>query len=118
MSKYLKAPTLNRRVRFERRAGGEDDIGQPLDNWEPAFTCWASIETISGTGFVNQEFIAGDRENSRATASVRIRQRKVWPTSDMRIVHGSTIYEIRVVLPDTRDNRFLAIGVAQGANDG
>lgn len=118
MSKYVKAPQLNRRARFERKTGDEDDLGQPLDDWVEAFTCWASVETISGMGFVNQEFVAGDQEVSRTTASIRIRMRTTWPTPDLRVVVGGRVYEIRVVLPDTRDNRFLNIGVAQGANNG
>ena len=120
MSKYLKAQQLNRRVTFQRKAGGADEWGQPLDNWTDVFTCWAGIETISGVGFVNQEFIAADREVSRATASIRIRNRRVPPDATMRVLllPKRTVYEIRVVLPDTRDNRFLNVGVAQGANDG
>lgn len=118
MSKYVQAHKLNRRAKFQRKAGGKDEWGQPLDNWEDAFECWAGVKTITGAGFVNQEFIAADREVSRATASIRIRNRRVWPTADMRVLVQGITYEIRVVLPDVQDNRYLDIGVAQGANNG
>ena len=118
MSKDLKAQQLNRRVTFQRKAGGKDEWGQTLDNWSDAFTCWAAVDTIRGMAFVNQEFIAADREVSRTTATIKIRKRRVAPTADMRVLYGGRIYEVRAVLPDTRDNRYIDIGVAEGANDG
>jgi hypothetical protein len=36
----------------------------------------------------------------------------------MRVLHQGQVYEIRVVLPDLQDNRYMDIGVAIGANQG
>lgn len=117
MSKYVNAQKLNTRVAFERPASGVDTYGQPNVGWVPAFKLWAHIKTITGSGFMNQEFQTGGLEVSRPTASVRVRMRDDI-TADMRVVIKGKPYEIRVVLPDLQDDRYLDIGVATGASDG
>ena len=118
MSKYVHAQKLNRRVTIERRSGARDEANQPLpDAWVPVCKIWGDWNTISGSAFVDREFIASDREVSRATASLRVR----WRTdvkADMRATVDGVPYEIRVVLPDMQDRRFIDIGVAVGANNG
>ena len=117
MSKYVHAQKLNRRVTFQRLVGGADSWGQPNTQWVDAFKLWAHVKSITGAGFVGQEFVAGEIEVSRATASVRVRKRP-GITPDMRCLIGGVVHEIRVVLPDEQDQRFIDIGVASGANDG
>lgn len=114
---YLKAQSLNRRVVIQRKAGGQDAAGQPLDNWVTYCKLWANFKTISGSGFVNQEFYAAQHEVSRTTASVRVRKRD-GIEAGMRLIHQGVTYEIRVVLPDLIDNRYMDLGVAVGANNG
>lgn len=129
MSKYLSAHKLNRKVWFQRKAPGKDTFGQESTQWNIAFWAWGSINTISGAGFVSQEFQTGGREVSRTTATIKVRKPQLNEvTADLRCVvdgvrngsqiGGGTIYEIRVVLPDTQDERFIDIGVATGANRG
>jgi SPP1 family predicted phage head-tail adaptor len=117
MSGYLNAQKLNRRVEIQRKVAGSDSWGQPTEQWVRVCKLWAHIKTITGSGFVNQEFVAGDIEVSRPTASVRVRKRD-GITAGMRLVHGTTNYDIKVVLPDLQDNRYMDIGVATGANQG
>lgn len=114
---YLKAQRLNRRVTIQRRAGGQDAAGQPLDNWVTYCKLWADFKTITGSGFVNQEFYSAQHEVSRTTASVRVRKRD-GIEAGMRLLHNGVVYDIRVVLPDLQDNRYMDIGVAVGANNG
>lgn len=122
MSKYVHAQKLNRRVVFQRKQPPlQDTFGQPVDDWVTVFERWANVLTITGGGFINQEFQAGGKEVSRPTKSVRIR---AWTlpdsavTADMRCLIGGVVHEIRVVLPDEQDKRYVDIGVAEGANNG
>lgn len=114
---YLQAQKLNRRITIQRKVGGQDSLGQPVDQWVDVCKLWAHIKTISGSGFVNQEFYDGGKEVSRTTASIRVRKRD-GITPDMRVLHQGQVYEVRVVLPDLQDNRYMDLGVAIGANEG
>lgn len=115
---YLNAQQLNRRIRLQRRAPGQDDLGQPVTDWETFATVWAYAKFQSGMGFVGQEMFAGGNEVSRPVASFRVRWRNDIEPS-MRIVdQADRIYDIRVVLPDEQDHRYLDLGVATGASNG
>ncbi len=129
MSKYLAAHKLNRKVWFQRKAPGQDTFGQESTEWVAAFWMWGSLITITGAGFVSQEFVSGGREVSRTTATLKVRKPSINViTADMRCVVdgvrngsaivGGSVYEIRVVLPDTQDERYVDIGLASGANNG
>lgn len=117
MSNYVQAQKLNRRITIQRKTQCQDAAGQLLDIWVDVCKAWAHIKTITGSGFMNQEFIGGGIEVSRATASIRIRRRSGLDAG-MRVLYGPYIYEIRVVLPDLQDNRFIDLGCATGANEG
>lgn len=114
---YTSAQKLNRRITIQRKVTTQDGLGQPIESWVDVCKLWAHIKTITGSGFMSQEFTAGGKEVSRPTASIRIRRREDI-TPDMRVLHQGVIYEIRVVLPDLQDNRFVDLGVAAGANRG
>lgn len=117
MSKYIHAQKLNKLVTFQRRSGARDAANQPLPNdWVTVCRVWCDINTVTGNSFVDREFVAADREVSRPTTSIRTRKRvRDDIKADMRAVHGRTVYEIRVVLPDKQDDRFIDIGCASGA---
>ncbi|MGV1017431.1 MAG: phage head closure protein [Fluviibacter phosphoraccumulans] len=114
---YLEAQKLNRRITIQRKVGGQDSLGQPVETWVDVCKLWSHIKTINGSGFINQEFHDGGKELSRTTASFRVRIRK-GITADMRVLHQGQVYEIRVVLPDLQDNRYMDLGCAIGANQG
>lgn len=117
----VAAGKLNKRVALQRKVTTQDSFGQPVETWTTLATVWAHIKTITGTGFVNQEFQAGGTEVSRATASIRIRREvhdRLQLTHADRVVHGSVIYDIRAVLLDEEDNEYVDIGAANGANQG
>lgn len=122
MSTYVQAQKLNRRIAIERKTTAKDEFGQTVLAWVPVCKLWAHGKSITGSGFVNQEFATAGTEVSRATASFRVRRRS-GIEAGMRIVERrsgwpTTYYDIKVVLPDLQDNRFMDIGVATGANEG
>lgn len=117
MSGYVQAQKLNRRITIERKSTVKDSFGQPVKQWFTVCKLWAHVKTITGSGFVNQEFATGGTEVSRATASIRIRKRD-GITAGMRVVLGDAYYDIKAVLPDLQDNRYMDLGVATGANEG
>lgn len=122
MSGYVQAQKLNRRITIERKTKEKDDFGQTLPVWVEVCKLWAHGKSITGSGFVNQEFATAGTEVSRATASFRVR-RRAGIDAGMRIVERrkgwpTTYYDIKVVLPDLQDNRYMDIGVATGANEG
>ena len=91
----------NRQVVIQQLAAGQDAIGQPVQTWSALATVWANIKHLSGL-----ETIKGGAESSSVKASIRIHYRAD-VTSAMRVVHGSTTYEIKAVLPDVEGRRHL-----------
>lgn len=119
MSKYVHAQKLNRRVEFQRLTGERDEFGQVLpDTWVRAYEVWAQVTTIASNAFLSQEMITANKETNRITKMVRIRARRVPPTPDMRVMIKGQPHEIRAVLPDDQDDRYVNIGVAVGASNG
>lgn len=90
---------LNRKVLIQHLVDGQDDIGQPAQTWTNLITAgdgkvWADIKHLSGI-----EAIKAGAEAAVRKASIRIRYRTD-VTEAMRVVHGSTVYQIKAVLPD------------------
>jgi SPP1 family predicted phage head-tail adaptor len=97
----LKAGTLNRKVTIQLPPTAEDEVGHPTGDWTTLSTVWANIRHLSGL-----ETVKGGAEASVAKASIRIRYRAD-VTAAMRVVHGSTTYEIKAVLPDEAWKQYL-----------
>lgn len=90
----MKAGPLNRLVTIQQPGTTQDEAGQPIPGWTTLATVWANIRHLSGV-----ETIKADAPTSVVKASIRIR-RRTDVTAAMRVVHGSTTYEIKAVLPD------------------
>lgn len=84
---------LKHLVTIQRRAKGSDAAGQPSTHWELVAKVWSDIRTTSGL-----ESIKSGATTSLVQASIRIRWRGDI-TSAMRVLHGTTVYEIKAVLP-------------------
>lgn len=113
----LSAGSLNRRITISERVSSVDSFGQPTVAWKRVCDVFANIKTITGSGFVNQEFITANIELSRAAVSFRIRFRR-GIHAGMRVEHDGQLYDIRVVLPDEDGREFMDLGCAIGSNDG
>lgn len=92
---------LNRQVTIQRPDAGQDSIGQPAQTWAPLATVFANVRQLSGI-----ETIRAGAESSTVKASIRIRYRADITTA-MRVVQGSTVYQIKAVMPDEGGRQFV-----------
>jgi SPP1 family predicted phage head-tail adaptor len=107
---------LNRKVLIRKMGSTQDEAGQPVVAWTNLITSgdgkvWANIKHLSGV-----ETIKADAPTSAVKASIRIRYRTD-VTAAMQVVHGSTTYEIKAVMPDVagRQHTDLACEVVTGS---
>jgi SPP1 family predicted phage head-tail adaptor len=97
---------LNHRVTLQAKAAGFDELGQPVAGWTDVATLWADIRHLSGL-----QAIKADANISTVRASVRIRKRSD-VDAGMRVVHGSTVYDVRAVLNVGTDMQDLVCEVS------
>ena len=92
---------LNKRVRIEQLTAGQDAIGQPVQVWSLLVVVWANIMLKTGA-----QTIRADADVSIVQASIRIRKRAD-VTAAMRVVSGTSIYDIKAVLPDEENRQHV-----------
>ncbi|VVE87562.1 phage head closure protein [Pandoraea bronchicola] len=118
----MRAGTLNRRVRIERREQGYDDLGQPVDSWipiAPPLCCNVLMQT-------GKEAIASDSEVGVASASIRIRFRtdidEGMRAVLLKYVDGrpvdEVVFNIGKPLPDFGGRDYTDLPCTTGANNG
>lgn len=89
------ARKLNRKVTIQRHSGALDELDQPIpDDWVTHAVVYAHVRHLSGL-----ETIKAGAEAAIGKASIRILYRTD-VTAAMRVVLGSTVYQITAVLPD------------------
>jgi len=93
--------TLNQQITIQAPSASADALGQPVAGWTDVCTVWADILHPGGL-----QHVRADSDISRVRASIRIRQRSDI-TPAMRVVHGTTVYGIKAVLPDARGRVFM-----------
>lgn len=108
----MQAGKLNRRVTIQQRTAGQDALGQSNGAWSDLATLWASVLHLSGL-----QAIKANAEVSEVQASIRLRYRTDI-TAGMRAVLGTTIYDIKAVLPDQARREFVDLTCTTGANQG
>ena len=42
----MKSGDLDQRVTLEQRVEGQDEAGQPFEDWLPVFDAWAAVEPL------------------------------------------------------------------------
>lgn len=108
----MDSRALNRIVSIRQRGSTQDGAGQPVETWTQITggSVWANIRHPRGA-----EAVRGEKDVSIVQASIRIR-RRTGVTAAMRVYHGSTIYEIKAVLPDevSREHVDLVCEVVNG----
>lgn len=107
----MRAGSLNRRIKIQAPADLRDEIGQPIpgaSGWTDVATVWANIKFLNGT-----ETLKSDAPVSIARASIRIRRRDGL-VANMRVLHGSTVFDVRAVLPDEAAQEFVDLACETG----
>lgn len=99
---------LNNQITIQQRTSATDALGQPVETWSDLAVVWGEIRHVSG-----MQQIKADAEISTVRASIKVYQRADI-TAAMRVLHGSTTYDIKAVLPDAlgRVYMFLVCEVA------
>ena len=87
----MRAGTLDQRVTLEQRVEGQDEAGQPFEDWMPVFDAWAAVEPLRG-----REVIRADAVANITDVLVKLRYRP-GVTNAMRIRHGDDVYDIESV---------------------
>jgi SPP1 family predicted phage head-tail adaptor len=117
----LAAGDLTRQIRIEQRVSGQDEAGQPLDEWQPVATVWSKPVGQTGMGAItrNQENVAA----SINAYSFRIRFREEIDAG-MRVVqlkNGEPMgapFDIRQVRMDYARRDWTDLVCEQGGSDG
>lgn len=102
----MESRRLNRRVTIQQLVAGQDAAGQPTQTWANLIATGdgkvaANVRYLNGA-----ETIKAGAETSVAKASIRVR-RRADVTAAMRVVLGSTTFEIKAVLPDEQDRVYM-----------
>lgn len=92
---------LNTRIRIRQRSGAVDAAGQPSRAFVDYVPLWADVRHPSGL-----EALRGEAPVSIVRASMRVRMRSDI-TAAMQAVHAGTVYDIKAVLPDLKDRRYM-----------
>lgn len=92
---------LNHRITLLRRAAGVDALNQPIDTWTALPDLFADVRFQSGL-----ETLRAGAEVSVVRASIRVRARNDIDSS-MRVRYLGVDYDIKAVLPDSADRRFM-----------
>ena len=91
---------LNRRIVIQRPGTAQDSIGQPIATWTDVDPAWAAIKMQTGIGVIR-----ASADVSTIPVSIRVRYRTDLDAS-MRVVHGSTVYAVKAVMPDVAGRQF------------
>lgn len=97
----MRPGLLNTRVAVQQQSTTQDALGQPVQSWATFATLWANVRHTSGVEAIKSDTIA-----SVVRASIRVRYRADL-TAAMRVVHGSTTYNIVAVLPDVGGKEYV-----------
>ena len=64
----MRAGMLNQRITIEQRVEGQDEVGQPFEDWLPYLSAWAAVYPLRG-----REIVAADAVASITDVRVIIR---------------------------------------------
>lgn len=108
----MRAGRLNRRVVIQQRLATENELGEKVSGWSTVATVWANIMQKSG-----MESVRSDMQMSVVDASIRIRYRTD-VNAGMRVLDGSTVYDIQAVILDRQNKQFVDLVCQTGASNG
>jgi len=86
------------RAEFQRYTSDKDKDGFVAKWWQTVFSVWADVTAVS-----SREYLAADTETAETTVKIFIRYNKKVKNT-MRVVCGDSIYEIKSVLHNRRND--------------
>ena len=91
------AAIFRHRITLQELVTGQDEAGQPVQEWQDVATVWAAVEPLRG-----REYWAAAQVQSEVTTRIRIRYRSgVRP--DMRVLYGGRVFNVTAVIdPEER----------------
>lgn len=108
----MRAGRLNRRVVIQQRLAAENELGERVSGWQTVDTVWANVINKSGL-----ETVRNEMDMSVVSASIRIRYR-TGITAGMRVLDGSTVYDIQAVLLDNTGKQYVDLVCQTGGSNG
>ena len=88
----MRAGELRNRITIQSKTVVQNTFGEEDITWTEFATVWAAIEPLRG-----REFLDAQMASAEVTTKITIRQRD-GISPEMRVVHGSIIYNIRAVI--------------------
>jgi SPP1 family predicted phage head-tail adaptor len=96
----MKAGTLRHQITVQKPGSGKDAYGVAIQTpWEDIFTARAEVKPMSG-----RERWANEHTINSATHAIKIRFRDS-VTPEMRVLHGSKVYQITGIPIDPDERR-------------
>lgn len=91
------AAIFRHRITLQELVTGQDEAGQPVQEWQDVATVWAAVEPLRG-----REYWAAAQVQSEVTTRIRIRYRSgIRP--DMRVLYGGRVFNVTAVIdPEER----------------
>lgn len=101
----------NKLVKIQQPGTTQDEIGQPIPGWVDVAQVWANIK--HQVRF--REHPGRQGHSSVVKVSIAV-QKRAGVTAGMRVLYGSTAYQITAVLPDeeSNDGMYLVCEVVNG----
>lgn len=110
---------------IEKRVGGKDAAGQPVDQWVAVGELWVGIGSETGLGTLRSAGIRaalhGDVPLSIARYSFLVRfevMREMGIDVGMRVVHDGLVFDIKGIARDLQDRDKAYMLTEQGGSTG
>lgn len=94
---------LKQKVEISRLVQGQDEIGQPINEWVTVCTPRAAVEPLVG-----REYFAAGGAQAETTTRIRIRYRPGITSAD-KVTHDGTTYNINSVIDYKSAHRELVL---------
>jgi len=113
----MRAGTLKSTITIQQLDGTRLGSGQPDPD------AWADYLVGIRADILHQSGSEANRAETQVSivkASIRIRYAvsRLAITAGMRVLHGTTVYDIKAVIPDERGHQHIDLVCETGANDG
>lgn len=110
------AGRFNRPITIQSRAAGLDSYGQPNGTWSTFASEWAWFVAPAGKSVAAEEALSA--EVSSTAYSIRISRFATDITAGMRVLDGTTVHDIRQVIPDYAGRAYTDLVCVTGASQG